>query len=127
MLLDFKTLSLMVVVTSILYAITIAFFALQANQYKGIGLYMWGAICAAIGFLSATLYVRFPELLVLRFVTSGFLMLACYLYSLGITRFLDFTFNARWLRYLLISGLTISCYFIFSITRTVFKKSGFVG
>lgn len=42
MLLDFKTLSLMVVVTSILYAITIAFFALQANQYKGIGLYMCG-------------------------------------------------------------------------------------
>jgi len=43
-LLDFKTLSLMVVITSILYAITIAFFALQANQYKEIGLYMWGAI-----------------------------------------------------------------------------------
>lgn len=42
MLLDFKTLSLMVVITSILYAITIAFFALQANQYKGISLYMWG-------------------------------------------------------------------------------------
>lgn len=113
MLLDFKTLSLMIVITSILYAITIAFFALQANQYKGIGLYMWGAICAAIGFLSATLYARFPELLALRFVTSGFLMLACYFYSLGITRFLDFTFNARWLGYLLISGLTISCYFIF--------------
>jgi hypothetical protein len=126
-LLDFKALSLMVVITSILYAITIAFFALQANQYKGIGLYMWGAICTAIGFLSATLYVQFPELLVLRFMSSGFLMLACYLYSLGVARFLDFTFNARWLGYLLISVPTISCYFIFSIVRTVFKKSGFVG
>lgn len=56
MLLDFKTMSLMVVISSFLYAITIAFFALQANQYKDIRLYVWGAICAPIGFFATTLY-----------------------------------------------------------------------
>jgi diguanylate cyclase (GGDEF)-like protein len=113
MLLDFKTLSLMVVISSFLYAVTIAFFALQANQYKGISLYMWGAIHAALGFASTTVYTQFPELFVLRFVSGGFLMLSCYFYCLGITRFLDFDFNSRWLSCCLLSGITAMAYFVF--------------
>jgi hypothetical protein len=112
-LLDLKTLSLMVVITSFLYAITIAFFALQANQYKGINLYMWGAVCAAIGFLSTILYARFPEFLVLRFVTNSFLTLACYFYCLGIARFLNFYFNPKGLFYLLVSAFITFGYIIF--------------
>lgn len=113
MLLDFKTLTIMVIISSFLYAVTIAFFALQANQYKGIHLYMWGAICAAIGFLLVAVYARFPEFLILRGSSGAFLVLACYFYCLSIVRFLDFTFNSQWLLYLLILALTTICYFIF--------------
>jgi hypothetical protein len=95
-LLDFKTLSIMVVISSFLYAITIAFFALQANHYKGIRLYMWGAVCAALGFLLTIFYTGFP---------ASFLTLACYFYYLGIARFLDFNFNARGTHCFLITGL----------------------
>jgi diguanylate cyclase (GGDEF)-like protein len=112
-LLDFKTLSLMVVISSFLYAITIAFFALQANQYKGINLYMWGAICASLGFLATTLYPIFPELSVLRFEASSLLTLASYFYCLGIIRFLDFDFNIKYLVYLLLSGISAIGYFVF--------------
>jgi diguanylate cyclase (GGDEF)-like protein len=111
-LLDFKTLSLMVVISSFLYAITIAFFALQANQYKGISLYMWGAVCAAIGFFATTLYISFPDSILLRLGAGYFLILACYFYCLGIARFLDFDFNSRWLFGLLVLCLAVISYFI---------------
>jgi diguanylate cyclase (GGDEF)-like protein len=112
-LLDFKTLSLMVVISSFLYAITIAFFALQANQYKGISLYMWGAMCAAGGFLLGVLVTIFPQFLVIRFGASSFLTLASYFYCLGIIRFLDFYFKIQYLVYILLSGITVIGYFIF--------------
>jgi hypothetical protein len=102
----------MVVISSVLYAITIAFFALQANQYKGISLYMWGAICAAIGFLAGTFVAIFPDFSALRFASSSFLILACYFYCLGIARFLDFNFNAQGLLYFLVLGLSAIGYFI---------------
>lgn len=110
MLLDFKTMSLMVVISSFLYAITIAFFALQANQYKGIRLYMWGAICAAIGFFATTLYSLFPDNTILRLVTGYFLISACYFYALGIARFLNFDFNFRWLLGVLILFFALTSY-----------------
>lgn len=113
MLLDLKTLSLVVVISSILYAITIAFFALQANQYKGIRLYMWGAICSALGFLVTMVYIRFPEFAVLRFVSASFMSLTCYCYYLGIARFLDFNFNLRATHYILITELIALVYFDF--------------
>ena len=117
MLLDFKTLSLMVVISSVLYAVTIAFFALQANQYKGISLYMWGAICAAVGFLAGLFIVIFPNFSILRFASGGFLICACYFYCLGIARFLNFNFNARWLLSFLVSGLIVIAYLVFINTE----------
>ncbi len=120
MLLDIKTLSLMVVITSFLYAVTIAFFALQANQYKGISLYMWGAVCAAIGFLSTTLYSLFPDSFPLRLGTGCFLTLSCYFYCLGIARFLDFDFNPRWLfGFLVLSMVSIGFFISFNKTSVV--------
>jgi len=109
-LLDFKTMSLMVVISSFLYAITIAFFALQANQYKGIRLYMWGAICAAIGFFATTLYSLFPDSIIFRLVTGYFLISACYFYCLGIARFLNFDFDFRWLLGILILFFAVTSY-----------------
>jgi len=120
MLLDFKTLSLMIVISSFLYAITIAFFNSQANQYKGISLYMWGAVCAAIGFFATTLYFLFPDNLVLRFGAGDFLILACYFYCLGIARFLEFDFNSRWLfGFLVLSLATINYIFVFNSTSII--------
>ena len=116
LLLDFKTLSLMIVISSFLYAVTIAFFALQANQYKGINLYMRGAICAAIGFLAGAFVAVFPGLSALRFVGGSFLMLACYFYCLGIARFLDFNFSSRGLSSFLALGLAAFAYFTYSNT-----------
>ena len=112
MLLDFKTISFMVVISSFLYAITIAFFALQANQYNGIRLYTWGAICAAIGFFAITLYSFFPNIVALRLATGNFLIAACYFYCLGIARFLDFDFSSRWIFSFLILCLAIGSYFV---------------
>jgi len=109
-LLDFKTMSLMVVISSFLYAITIAFFALQANQYKGIRLYMWGAICAAIGFFATTLYSLFPDSIILRLGTGYFLISACYFYALGIARFLNFDFDFRWLLGVLVLFFSVTSY-----------------
>ena len=131
MLLDFKTLSFMVVISSFLYAITIAFFALQANHYKGIRLYMWGAVCAALGFLLTTIYTQFPQFFALRFGAASFLTLACYFYYLGIARFLDFNFNARGTHCLLITGLISLLYYIFfdptnSIGYTIIPFYGIV-
>ena len=97
LLLDFKTLSVTIFISSFLYAITVAFFALQANQYKGISLYMWGAICAALGFLARPLIIAFPNVATLRFAGGSFLILACYFYCLAIARLLNFNFNVRWL------------------------------
>jgi diguanylate cyclase (GGDEF)-like protein len=111
-LLDFKTLSLMVVISSFLYAITIAFFALQANQYKGIHLYMWGAICAAIGFFATTLYSLFPSSIILRLGAGYFLISACYFYCLGIARFLNFDFYFRCLFGILILFFVVTSYLV---------------
>jgi diguanylate cyclase (GGDEF)-like protein len=118
-LLDFKTLSLMVVISSFLYAVTIAFFALQANQYKGIRLYMWGAICAVIGFLATILYSLFPEYIVLRMGIGYFLLMACYFYCLGIARFLDFNFNPRWLFGFLVLCLVVGSYFVIFYSTSI--------
>ncbi len=120
MLLDFKTLSLMIVISSFLYAITIAFFNSQTNQYKGISLYMWGAVCAAIGFFATTLCSLFPENLVLRCGAGDFLILACYFYCLGIARFLEFDFNSRWLfGFLVLSMATINYIVVFHCINIV--------
>jgi hypothetical protein len=111
-LLDFKTMVLLVAINSFLYAFTIAFFASQANQYKGITLYMWGAICAALGFLATVMHSTFPVPLV-RFTAAGFLIISVYFYCLGVVRFLGFEFKVQRLYYLLASGLGIISYFVF--------------
>jgi diguanylate cyclase (GGDEF)-like protein len=112
----------MVAISSVLYAIIIAFFALQANQYKGIRLYMWGAISAALGFLLSMFIAVFPDILILRFFSSSFLILACYFYCLGIARFLNFKFNAQWLFYFLVLGIILSAYFLFFNTANGLAK-----
>jgi hypothetical protein len=121
MLLNFQTLSLMVVISSVLYAVTIAFFALQANQYSGIKTYMWGAICAAAAFLFGAIYSVFQEFLFLRFFATAFLICACYLYCIGIASFLDFKPNYRLLSGLLIFSLCTVSYFV------VFNKTAIIG
>jgi diguanylate cyclase (GGDEF)-like protein len=112
----------MVAISSVLYAITISFFALQANQYKGIRLYMWGAISAALGFLLSIPAAISPDVLMLRFFAGDFLILACYFYCLGIARFLNFNFNAKWLFYFLMSGITTYVYFIIFNTANGLAK-----
>jgi diguanylate cyclase (GGDEF)-like protein len=116
-LLDFKTLSLLMVISSFLYTITISFLVLHANQYNGIKLYMWGTICAAGGFLAGVLSVIFPEFFAPRFAASSFFVLACYFYCLGIARFLNFNFNWQGLFYFLVLGITAIGYFIFFNTE----------
>ena len=113
MLLDIKTLSFMLMLASVLYAITIVFFATLAHTYKGINLYMLGAIFSAMGFLVGAIFTSYPENNILRFIGTVTLNLACYFYSLGIIKFLEVNFNNKKLLYCLILSLILSFFLVF--------------
>ena len=112
MLLDLKTMLFMVVITSVLYAITIGFFAKQANQYLGIKTYMWGAFFSALGFLSGMVYYLYPNAINVRFLSVVSFNISSYFYCLGIGVFLEVRVYKIALRYFLLFSFFSAFYLI---------------